>query len=102
MDSKSRQFQLALSYDNYNRAKSLKAALKPLPYHIREEEDSQGQMPDLKPENIFSEPSEARSSMIDPKISQPYQYVGMKEMKSYIARIDKKKRHQNTVLKRST
>jgi hypothetical protein len=49
MESKSRQFQLALSYDNYTRVKSLKAALKPLPYHIREEEDSQGHMPDLKP-----------------------------------------------------
>lgn len=48
MESKSRQFQLALSYDNYTRVKSLKAALKPLPYYIREE-DSQGHMPDLKP-----------------------------------------------------
>lgn len=53
---KSRFYQVAVSYEAYTRAQSSspKHTLTPLPYHIREEQDSQGHMADPHHENIFS------------------------------------------------
>lgn len=78
MEHTSRYYGLALKVDNYPRSRSLKTPLMPLPYHIKEEEDSQANMPDPKPENIFDlskEPVMARGCL---NLSTPYQYVGMK------------------------
>ncbi len=58
-------------------------------------------MVESKHYNIFDGPIET-AVRVGPDLMAPYQYVGVKEMKSYISKTDKKRRHNNTMFKRST
>ena len=102
MENRSIVYQLAHPHQDFlkNKSKS-KPRLNPFPFVITEEAGSQPLLQN-QPDNIFRSSFDPPAKRIDGSSTLDYHSVGNKELKSYISKMEKRRRYMNSMVKRST
>ena len=102
MENNCRSYQLAHSYDTYASKRHF-LGKSYLPFSIQEEQNSLAEVPHPgRADNIFRNSIPPPASGAEALEQTPYHAVGVKEVKSYLAKADKRRRHMNSWVKRST
>lgn len=76
--------------------------LSPLSLPITEEEGSHPCIPPAEAENIFRNPLEPPPEKLDTILPKGYQTVGCQEVRTYLNKLERRRKEKNTMVKRST
>ena len=103
MENRSIIYQVAHPQHTFNQRRNVgRSPFAPLPFPIAEEDSPAPFKPHPQPCNIFRAPLEAPPYRVDGLPPTGYHAVGSKEVKSYLGKVEKRRRYMNSMVKRST